>query len=159
MKKIIFILSFVFLMFITPAMADILNEDDIDIAVNKLDVLSNFDPYSIFNKSEVIGTRRDQFEMSTNQYKTGVIAAKDRINKDKQELFVFKDDQEMPEDQKTVQIGRIYQDVNFTLSQVEMNTYNYVNNLRWFMPTLTYQRYYKGFLDYYQNLDIRNYKQ
>ena len=157
MKKLLFIISLIFLMFISPAFADILNEDDIDVVVAKLDGLSSFDPYSIFNKSEVIGNRRDQFEMATNQYRAGVIAVKDHINRNRQELYVIKDDQQMPEDVKAVQIGRIYQDINFAVSQLETATYNYINNLRWFMPTLTYQHYYKGFLGYYQGLNLKNY--
>ena len=157
MKKVFLNLLFVLLMLIAPVNADVFNEADIQEVVSKLDNLATFNPYNFFNKSEIIGYRRDQFEMSTNQYRTTVIAVKDRINKNTQELYVFQDDQQMPEDTKNVQMGRIYQDINFALAELDTSTYNYINNLRWFMPTLTYQRYYKSFLNYYQQLNIKNY--
>lgn len=158
MKKLLTTLFFILAMFINPVFADITNQNEIDDALAKLDALSAFDPFQFCNKTELIGYRRDQFNMATDQYRANVIATKDMINRNVQELDFLAANTQMTDSQKNAQHNRIYQDINGNLSNLDSATYSYVNGLRWFMPSLTYQNYYKRFIEYYKSLNIKNYQ-
>ena len=154
MKKIFGLIALFLSFLFIPAFADVSDERDIQDVVAKLNGIISMNPYSLFNKSELIGYRRDQFEMSTNHYKARVTSARDRIlNLSNQMKTIKKDTNINDEDRATAMTGSM-QEVNGYIAEVDSLTYSYLNEIRWFMPSLTYQRYYKKFQNYYSYLNV-----
>ncbi|MBQ3640458.1 hypothetical protein II906_00765 [bacterium] len=154
MKKILGLIALFLSFLFVPVFADVSNDRDIQDAVAKLNGIVSMNPYSLFNKSELIGYRRDQFEMSTNHYKARVAAARDRISNLRSQLKSIKNDNSINEEEKSTKLDGSLQEINGYLAEVDSLTFAYLNEIRWFMPSLTYQRYYKKFQNYYSYLNI-----
>ena len=154
MKKIFGLIALFLSFLFIPVFADVSNDRDIQDAVAKLNGIVSMNPYSLFNKSELIGYRRDQFEMSTNHYKSRVAAARDRITNLRYQVKSVKNDINISDEERSTKIDGSMQEINGYLAEVDSLTFSYLNEIRWFMPSLTYQRYYKKFQQYYNYLNV-----
>ena len=96
--------------------------------------------------------------MQTMQYQTDIANTagifKEKLNK----IEIIQNSTDYSDTEKQMQLNNIYQEINSLLNSVDTKTINYINNLGTFMPSITYQRYYKSFIEYYNELGITTYK-
>ena len=161
MKKIIALFAFFVLVVssftINSAMA-VYSSYEVEESIAKLERLAYDDYFSMINKSELIGVRYDNFNMQTMQYKSDISNIigifKEKLNK----IEIINNSTDYSDTEKQMQLNNIYQEINSLLNSIDMKTLNYLNNLGMFMPSITYQRYYRDFVEYYNGLGITNYQ-
>ena len=157
MKKIICLIALFFMFVINSAFA-VYSPYEVEESIAKLEQLAQDDFFSMINKSELIGVRYDTFNMQTMQYQTDIANTagifKEKLNK----IEIIQNSTDYSDTEKQMQLNNIYQEINSLLNSVDTKTINYINNLGTFMPSITYQRYYKSFIKYYNDLGITTYK-
>lgn len=157
MKKILknlFFCLIALLVFVTVSNADISSNADIYRNTAKLKELCDIDIATFVNKSELIGMRADSFNMQTEQYKKFIYNAQIQLQNKIQRLQVIENSIDYSDSEKNMQKSQVYQDVSVILSDLNTYTYNYINQLEYIMPTITYQRFSKKFLEYYKSLEL-----
>lgn len=157
MKKIFKNLFFgliTLLVFVTVSNAAILSNADIYRNTTKLKELYDYDFSTLVNKSELVGMRADSFNIQTEQYKNSVYNAQTQLQNKLQRLQVIENSIDYSDSEKDMQKSQVYQEVSVILADLNTYTYNYVYQLEYVMPTITYQRFSKKFLEYYKSLEI-----
>jgi len=157
LKKIIFtgiVSLFVSVaLLVNSAQAAIMNNNDINKKITALKTLSQKDFYTMFNKSAIIGMKRERYELVTSQYKSNVEAALTQlktIQKDAQYLQNTK----MAKDEKNTKINTLYQNADTLLYNLDSKTSQYIEDIGEILPNITYSRFQKKFYDFYNNLNI-----
>ena len=129
---------------------------DISSNINKLTQLAECDFNSMINKSDLIGNRAQNFDMLTSQYKNDVLNNKENMTNIIKQIEILNNSLELSESDKIMQIGRLYQEVDSMLYVIDSRTSQYLYSIARIMPTITYQRYFKKFKEFYNQLDISN---
>ncbi len=155
MKKMIFRIAFIFALFIAffcnSANAYINSESDIQYKINQIYSLCQTDFFQFINKSELIGYRLSNFEMQSQQYKNTANATAQRLNGIITQINLVKNSSDFTDSEKTMQINKLYQDAETILIDLNNSTVNYIFNVRMPLPSISYQRYSKKFIDYYNS--------
>ncbi len=157
MKKILSLFSIIFFIFfsmVSSVEAYIDSTEDIDVAIMKLNQIVNCDFFGMFNRHELIGYRLASFNMKSLQYKSEINATLDRLENGKRRIEIIENSADYSDSEKMMQINQIYQDVRTSLSEINSKTSIYLNELRFDMPSITYQRYVKSFSEYYNSIGI-----
>ena len=122
--------------------------------LNLVNELARNDFSSFVNKSELIGYRLNSFEMSTHYYVNNVYATADKLTGFVNQIKIIESSSEMSDTQKLMQYNKIYRDTEAALTDLDANTINYLMNLKWQMPSISYLNYSKKMLDYYNSLNL-----
>ena len=157
MKKILGLLFTVGLLFfstVTDAKAFIQSEYELDAAATKVTELAENDLLSLVYKNELIGYRLESFNLQTMQYQRSAQFHADNLHSLRSKLDVIQNSIDFSDTEKDMQSRQLYQEADAALSDLNSKTISYLIGLRDLMPTVTYQRYVKRFLDYYNDLDL-----
>lgn len=142
------------LIFSLSSFATINSVSDINSKIRKLNKIVNYDYINMITKSELIGDRLQEFNMSTSQYKNEVKLVSKSLKNITNQIKLIEDVKDIPDSEKLIQTSKLYQDAETLLYTVDSKTTQYIFSVRSFMPTITYQRYSKKFLNFYNSLDI-----
>lgn len=153
---LIFAVVFSLFSFALYADAQIRTDSDIFYKRNQLQVIVNQDFMSFINKNEMIGSRKDSFNIDTQFYKNYVYGLIEKINKSTQQMEIIRSSQELSDTDKMMQINNIYQDIDYSMYDLDSKTINYLLNCKKSMPTLTFQTFAKKFQDFYNNFKFTN---
>ena len=153
--KFFLVLALFFTSFI-PAHALIINDGDLNQGITKLQQLYDHDFLSMVNKSELIGYRLSNYNMLTNQYKNNAFLAIEELKKNLKQIQLVRNSSEFSDTDKQMQINVLYQDCDRVLYDIDNKTSTYLYSCRYHMPTITFQRYVKHFLEYYNSLHLTN---
>ncbi len=157
MKKLLGILSIVCLLFfcaISDASAAITNKYQIRMVADKVKGLSQYDVLSFINKNELIGYRLDTFSLQTMEYQRTAQYHAQNMYSIITQIEVIENSVDLSDTDKELKSRQLCQNVDAALSDLNSKTISYLVGLRDMMPTITYQRYLKRFLDYYNALDL-----
>lgn len=140
------------------AMAVINSSNDIEIKMNNLNQLASYDFMRLINKTELVGERRQLFDMMTAQYQNEITRNEEKLKGYLKQINDIDRLNDITDQEKLVQINQIYQDADSILFDIDSKTMQYLYSARRIMPTLTYQRYAKKFRELYNNLEISSNK-
>ncbi len=157
MKKILsllFTLSLLFFSTVTVANAKIDSQRDLKIAADKVNKLADYNLGSLVYKSELIGYRLENFNMRSMEYQRSAQFHADNLNSLSRKIDVVRNSIDFSDTEKEMQAKQIFQEADAALSDLNSKTISYLIGLRDLMPTITYQRYVKRFLDYYNDLNL-----
>ena len=144
----------VFFVMALNANALIRSDADIYASINRLNSLVVYDFNSLFNKSEIIGYRLDSFNYSTLQYKNAARNVYEYFNSVIGQINTINNSTEISNTDKQLQISNLYQNAEAALYDLNSKSVNYLISLRGVMPTITYQKYVKSFVKYYNSLQL-----
>lgn len=150
------LLAALFFTSLLPANALILNDYDLNQGIAKLQRLFDHDYMTMINKSELIGYRLGNYNMLTSQYKNNAFLAIEECKKNLKQIQLVRNSSEYSDTEKQMQINILYQDCDRILYDIDNKTSTYLYSCRQNMPTITYQRYVKRFLEYYNSLHLTN---
>lgn len=153
-KKIIVLACF--FMFASLMQVNALVQSDYE-ALGKSQQISsivNYDFFNFFNKSELIGYSLTNYNVATSQYKQFAAYTSSQIQSSVNQISLVKNNTDLTDDDKTIQINKLYQDIDAALYALDSQTLNYIFSLRNIMPNLTFQRFIKKFEEYYNSLNI-----
>lgn len=137
---------------VLSAHAYINGEQDLYNKIQKLQELRAFDVTSLINKGDLIGYRLDDFNRARQTYNSSINYAIDQLNQIRDDIYKFQNMEGLSEQEKTIQIQKLYQDANKVISDLNSATSAFVYLVKNPMPTLTYQRFEKKFWNYYYSL-------
>lgn len=138
------------------AEAAIMSEYDISFKKGQLQELAQYDYISFINKNELIGYRLDGFNMATSQYKNAVMITLERLNKNLAQIEIINNSTDFSDSDKQVQLNNIYQDSDAALYDLDSKSINYVFSLKNTMPSITFNRFAKRFIEFYNSFQLTN---
>ncbi len=154
LKKIFcFICLLVFALPLT-ANAAVRSEGDAITKMNKVQTIVDYDFYSFFNKSELIGNNLTNYNISTSQYKQAARSTKELINSSLSQAKMLRDSIDLTTEDRDLKMRKIYQDIDAALYSLDSQTLSYIFAMRNIMPTITYQRFVKRFEAFYNSLGL-----
>ena len=106
------------------------------------------------NKNELIGEIRSSFDMSTMQYKNNAGITAESLRNILRQIDIVKNSADFSDSDKNLQISKLYQDADSALYDLDSKTINYLMEVQRIMPTITYQRYVKKFLEQYNQMNL-----
>ncbi len=152
MKKILFnlfIIFSVFLFTISSAFAEIKTVADIDKKIISLKVIYNTDFTTFYNKTELIGNATDNFINYTENYKRSAYMTATKLENIKKQIS------ELTGEDKSKQTALLFE-AEDCLFEFDNKTFMYIESLRRFVPSITYQRYQAKFNTFYNSLNLKN---
>ena len=158
-KKLFLTFTVIFAMFFAlslDAKAYISSDQDIINKKKQVEELYKFDFLSLVNRGELIGYRLDDFRMQSQGYANTIYVAIDNLNNISSQIQFIRNSQELSNTDKDMRIRKLYQDADMALYDIDNKTSNYLINLKYSMPSITYDRYLRKFQDYYNSLDLTN---
>lgn len=159
MKKNLFKLLLPIVMlfaFILQVEATIMSEYDIRMKKEQLHTIAQYDYIDLINKNELIGYRLDSFNMATSQYKNAAMIAAERLNKNLAQIDIVNNSTDFSDSDKQVQINNIYQDSDAALYDLDSQSINYIYSLRNTMPSISFNRFAKKFIEFYNSFQLTN---
>ena len=154
LKKIFcFICLLVFALPLTENAA-VRSEGDAITKMNKVQTIVDYDFYSFFNKSELIGNNLTNYNISTSQYKQAARSTKELINSSLSQAKMLRDSIDLTTEDRDLKMRKIYQDIDAALYSLDSQTLSYIFAMRNIMPTITYQRFVKRFEAFYNSLGL-----
>ena len=158
MKKKLFlaltIILTMFFAFSSDAKAQILSDQDVIMKIQQVEELFDFDFLSLVNRGELVGYRLDDFRMQSQVYANTIYVAIDNLKNISSQIQYIRASQEISNTDKEIRIRKLYQDADLALYDIDNKTANYLINLKYSMPSITYERYLKKFQEYYNGLDL-----
>ncbi len=151
------VFCFVFLIMLSAPLsvqAGIQNQSDIPVKMDKIQELINYDLGSLFNKSELIGLNLTNYNISTSQYKQAAMSVNEVIRSSLSRIQMINNTVDITDEDKTLQINKVYQDIDAALYSLDSQTLSYIYALRNVMPTITYSRFVKKFEEFYNSLEL-----
>lgn len=152
-KLFCFICLLVFALPLT-ANAAVRSEGDAITKMNKVQTIVDYDFYSFFNKSELIGNNLTNYNISTSQYKQAARSTKELINSSLSQAQMLRDSIDLTTEDRDLKMRKIYQDIDAALYSLDSQTLSYIFAMRNIMPTITYQRFVKRFEAFYNSLGL-----
>lgn len=137
-----------------PANATITSEYDIQNKISQIQQLGSLDFDQFVNKPDLIGYRRANYKMFSAQYSSTANMTAEQLRTIYNQILLLKNTSEISDTDKTMQYNNLYFDADKILYNLDNQTLNYVNFCRNTMPTVTYQKFAKRFLAYYNSLQI-----
>lgn len=157
MKKILGLLFTLILLFFSTAIdanAQIKSKNDLQNVAKKVCDLSDYNLISLVYKNELIGYRLENFNMRSMEYQRIAQFHADNLKSLKARYDVVQNSIDFSDTEKEMQSKQIFQEADASLSDLNSKTISYLIGLRDLMPTITYQRYVKRFLNYYNDLNL-----
>ena len=136
------------------ALATVNDINDLTTEMSKIENLNKERFNSFFNNSEVIGTALSNFNIRTSEFKLQNKRTLDALRKIEQNIAEIERSDEFSDSDKTVKITALIQSANEEIDKTGSYATEYLARVRYTLPTLTYQRFEKHFIDYYNSLDI-----
>lgn len=136
------------------ANAAVRSEGDAITKMNKVQTIVDYDFYSFFNKSELIGNNLTNYNISTSQYKQAARSTKELINSSLSQAKMLRDSIDLTTEDRDLKMRKIYQDIDAALYSLDSQTLSYIFAMRNIMPTITYQRFVKRFEAFYNSLGL-----
>ncbi len=156
LKRIFCFICFIILAFPLAAQAIIENDSDAVEKMDKIQSLVDYDFFKLFNKTELIGTSLTTYNVSTSQYKQAALSTIEVIRSSLSQTEMVRSAVDLTDEDKSLQINKVYQDIDAALYALDSQTLNYIYALRTIMPTITYPRFVKKFEAYYNSLQLTN---
>ncbi len=157
MRKLLGILSIVCVLFfsvITDANAAMTDKYQVRAAADKVSGLAQYDVLSFVNRNELIGYMLDSFNLRAMEYQRIAQYHAENMYGIATKIEVIENSADFSDTDKELQCRQLCQNADAALSDLNSKTISYLIGLRDMMPTITYQRYVKRFLDYYNDLDL-----
>ncbi len=158
MKKFLrnIFIFFCLIFFVTnlTAQAAITSKEDIKRCISKMEKLADTDFTTLLNRNEVIGQRRDSYEMITYQYIRTVRSQIERFNSYVARIEAIENNYELSDTEKSNQIQTIYNEAHMSMFDLDTRSANYIFQLRDWLPSITYQKYGRSFMKYYNSFDM-----
>lgn len=136
------------------ANAAVRSEGEAITKMNKVQTIVDYDFYSFFNKSELIGNNLTNYNISTSQYKQAARSTKELINSSLSQAQMLRDSIDLTTEDRDLKMRKIYQDIDAALYSLDSQTLSYIFAMRNIMPTITYQRFVKRFEAFYNSLGL-----
>lgn len=151
--------AFMFIMH-SAAFALVRSEADIRIKANILQKMADYDYLNLINKSELIGSSRQNFNMSAQQYKNDAKLAQENMLKIISQIQSTRalNEDYMSSSDKNMQINRLYQDADSILYDMNNKAVNHLYSISGYMPSMTYQKYAKKFSSFYNAFNLTEVK-
>ena len=149
----IFLSLSLFFVFAVNAFAAINSVSDIEAKKTKISTIVSSDYSKFYNKTEIIGNRLNMFQMNTEKYKSEVQQVESRLNRIIEQIN-FIQSADIPG--KEVEIKKLYQDAEDALQDIDSKTLQYLSTVRTGLPTLTYNKFVKNFINFYNGVNISN---
>lgn len=157
MKKLLGLLTLVCLLFfsaITDANAAINNKYELRAAADKVSEIARYDVLSFVNKNELIGYMLDNFNLRAMDYQRIAQYHAENMYGYITQIEIIENSVDFSDTEKEMKCRQFYQYADTSLADLNSKTISYLVGLRDMMPTITYQRYVKRFLDYYNDLNL-----
>jgi len=154
MKNKILNFFFAFIILCVSALnadARVNSQADLYAKANVLKNIAQYNYSSMIGKTELIGYRMDSFNISASQYQNNAWLAYETINNINSQIDMINNSVEFSDSDKQLQINKLYQEADAALYDLDSKTMNYVYSLRNFMPSISFGRYSKKFLDFYNS--------
>ena len=158
LKKIFYFVCFLILAFPMSVQAFIQSDGEAMEKTGQLQELVDYDFFTLFNKSELIGMKLTDYNVLTAQYKQTAMSTIEIVQSSLGQIALVRNSVDLTDEDKTLQINKAYQDIDTALSSLNWQTVNYIYSLRAIMPTITYQRFVKKFEAYYNSLKLTDSK-
>jgi hypothetical protein len=139
-----------------PAKATISSEYDVQAKISQVQQLANYNYDQLVNKTDLIGYRRANFNMYIAQYKTTANMTTEQLRTITSQIQVLNNTSEMSDSDKRMQKNNLFMDADKILYNLDNQTVNFLASCKSTMPTITYQKFVKHFLEYYNSLQITN---
>ena len=136
------------------ANATVKSESEAITKMNQVQTIIDYDFYSFFNKSELIGNNLTNYNISTSQYKQAARSTKEMIRSSLSQAKMIRDSIDLTPEDRVLKMGKIYQDIDAALYSLDSQTLSYIFAMRNIMPTITYQRFVKRFEAFYNSLGL-----
>ena len=128
---------------------------NLDLTIQNLDTLASADLNVLVNKSDLVGERRQNFDLLTAQYLNEVrLARQNLINIQNQLNISSASDSEASD--SSYKTGKLYQEAEAAIFDLESKTINYLYSIQVIMPTVSYQKYSKKFRAFYNSFNFTN---
>ena len=150
---LIALVCLVFFSVVNVANALIYSQQDVYYSISKLRKLATEDMISMINKTEIIGYRYDNFKIVTMQYQRNVAAAADNLQNIASRIELIENSTDYSDTEKDMQVQKLYQEADATISKVHTVTIDYVIGLNQ-LPSITYQKFVKKFQAFYNDLGL-----
>ena len=134
--------------------ASVSTQEEIQAEMDKIMELNNTDFNSFYNKSELVGTNRSSFNLSVSEYKLKNKATIDSLSKIIESIQQIEASPEFTDGEKTSKINDLIQKSNEELNNTGSSAINFLTGLGRFMPTITYSKFKKSFIEYYNDFYI-----
>ena len=154
-KILILVAIFITSLFI-PANAIVTSEYDIQRRIQQVQQLATFDYNQFVNKADLIGYRRNNFSMLISQYTTTASMTAEQLRTIVTQIQMTKKSSDFSDSDKMINVNNSYLDADKILYNLDNQTINFLYSCKNTMPTVTYQKFVKRFLDYYNSLQITN---
>lgn len=136
------------------ANAAVRSEGEAMTKMNQVQTIIDYDFYSFFNKSELIGNNLVNYNISTSQYKQAARSTKELISSSLSQAKMLRDAIDLTPEDRELKMRKIYQDIDAALYSLDSQTLSYIFAMRNIMPTITYQRFVKRFEAFYNSLGL-----
>ena len=157
MKKKLIVITFTLALVVMSslsAFATITSTSDITATVQKLYKISKFDAYQYVNKADLVGMKRDNFNMATEQYKGEVASIIGKLENINNQISQISRSSEMSENEKQNETEKLYSEADSYLYEVNSKTLDYLYSIKRGMPSISYQRYSVKFKNFYDGLQL-----
>ena len=141
---------------VMPANAIVTSEYDVLAKISQVQQLATYDYSQLVNKTDLIGFRRANFNMFIAQYQTTANMTTEQLRTIISQLQLLKNSSEMTDSDKKMQMNNLYLDADKILYNLDNQTVNFLASCKNTMPTITYQKFVKHFLEYYNSMQITN---
>lgn len=161
MKKLfknLLIVSLTFLCLNTFVFADVKNVAELQREITKVEKLKNTNFNSFFNKSEVIGNTLNSFNMRTSEYKMQLERISQTLIKNKEGISAVEKSEEFSDSEKKEKVMQMIEKANYELDQVGIQSVYYIQGVSGYLPSISYNRFQKTFIEYYNRLSINGSK-
>lgn len=139
---------------ISDVQAVINSEYQIEASANRVMELANADLLSMVYKNELVGYRLDAFKMRAQEYQRLAQYHAENLNALVNKVQLANNSIDVSDSEKEMQRRQYYQEADAALSDLNSKTITYLYGIKDIMPTITYERYVKKFLDFYNGLQL-----
>ncbi len=148
--------SVLFLALAMNANAALTTESNINTKLSSLNSIAQYNCISLVNKSELIGYRLQNFNFATSQYQNTARLAAEKVNNIINQISIIRESSDFSDSDKEIQVNNMLQEADTALYDLDARTIDYLYSLRTNMPTITYRKYVKKFLEFYNSKNITN---
>jgi len=135
------------------AFAGVQSLEEIYSAAEGLGKMAECDLSGLIGSAELIGESKRFFNIAASQYKNLVKQGQENMLR---QAAIIEQIQtyNLPEDEKYAKINEHYQDADNIIYGINARSLEHLYGLERFMPTVSYQKYSKKFLNFYNGLHL-----
>lgn len=154
--KLLLLVVFFCMSLFVPVNATVTSEYDIQTKISQVQQLATYDYSQMVNKTDLIGYRRANFNMYISQYSTTANMTVEQLRTILSQIQLLQNSSEISDSDKRMQYNNLYMDADKILYNLDNQSVNFLASCKNTMPTITYQKFVKRFLAYYNSLQITN---